>query len=205
LYFCTIERNANVNADGNGERNAVNGKHQMRKRQNVETKRTGKRATTTPAGFGPITTLDDAWTVARNVTMANFADAIAAANANHGVSHTGRNVCRFTGVRIQFAQNASFVKNAEPGFGLSDVGLLFVWCVQFPMASGAVFSPNRPGSMPLLTAVHIVNGARRSFNAGQHGNAVAPAVASVRYAVAPAVAPASPVNVADAKIARRRR
>lgn len=168
---------------GTFARRVLNG-DPMPKRQT--SKPNGKRSNgTSAAPFVPARDIAHVWDMARVVNASNFADALAIANTGHGVTHTGRNTCRFTGVRIQFAQNETFIQNDKPENRLSDLGLLFVWCVRFPMATGAVFAPNRPGSLPLMASVHIVNGARRSFNAGKHGNPIAPASPSTRYAVVP--------------------
>ena len=134
--------------------------------------------------------------MARGVTLDNIESALSVVNADHGVTHVNRRRCRFTERRIQTVQNETFALNAQPDRMLTDVQLCFVWCACFPMADGMVFAPNRPGTVPVLTAVKIVNGARRSYNAGDHGNPVAPSVPSVRFGSVPR-------NVADDQLAGR--
>lgn len=126
---------------------------------------------------------ESALSAARIVTPDTFADALKTANANHGVSHASRNVNRFTGTRIEYTQNDTFTRNVTAQ--LSDVQLLFVWCVCFPMATGRVFDANRATDDATMRAAivrgaSIVNGARASFNRNGHGWAV-PATPSVRY------------------------
>jgi hypothetical protein len=152
-------------------------------------KRNTVRTVTARIGNVVLNTLDDVITMARTVTVATFADAVARATANHGVTHAGRNVARFTGQRVVFTQNMTFVRNAE--WQLDDTQLLFVWRTLFPMASGALFAG------PIQPAAVMVNAIRSHYNRDGHGDPSGkPVVESIRYGSKPAfavVAPAPPV------------
>lgn len=125
----------------------------------------------------------DAIAIAKTVTPDTYGAALAAANAGHGVTHAGRSVNRFDSTRIQFTQNRLFTSNVTDQ--LNDVQLSFVWCVAFPAATGGCFDPNRATTddamrIAIVKSARIVNGARATFNAGNHGTP-APDVPSVRY------------------------
>lgn len=133
-----------------------------------------------------IVDVPSAMAFAKTVTPDTFANALAAINKTASVTHGGRNTNRFTGTRIEYTQNETFVRNVDAQ--LSDVQLAFVWCACFPMATGRVFEPNRAivgGNVDAIRAAiaesaRIVNGARNTFNAGKHG-CPAPSVPAVRY------------------------
>ena len=122
-----------------------------------------------------VRTFDDVVAFARTVTPTTFAADVARVNANHGVTHAARNVGRFTRGRIMDVQNETLRDNATRQ--LDDVQLLFMWRVEFPMASGAVFTsdPRR--------GVEIVRGVRAEYNRapGHHGAKFPVTTESVRY------------------------
>ena len=147
-----------------------------------------------------VTSFDDVITMARTVTVANFADVFARATINHGVVHAGRHVARFTGHRVMQTQNDTLARNAE--WQLDDVQLLFVWRVLFPASSGRVFT----GS--IADGISIVRGVRADYNRTGHGMPTGkPAAESVAYgakrfdfgpvtsAVPPVTVPPNPVIV----------
>lgn len=117
---------------------------------------------TVPAGPMPrtIKTLADAVNVAGRVTPANFAAMVERFNRDHGVTLAARNVGRLSGGRIMDVQNAFMADNG----GLNDLGILFVWRVDFPAAIGRVFVADGP------TGVGIVRGVRAEYNRNGHGS-----------------------------------
>lgn len=143
-------------------------------------KRNGRTAATAATVRGArignvvLASVADVVRMARDVTVANFANMIARSTANHGVLHAGRHVARFTGHRVMQTQNATLVDNAT--WQLDDVQLLFVWRTLFPMSSGKLFA----GSV--ADGVAIVRGVRADYNRGGHGDpAGKPATESVSY------------------------
>jgi hypothetical protein len=141
-----------------------------------------------------VTDMDTAFAFARTVTPDTFGASLRTVNHNHGVSHGTRNTNRWNGTRIEYTQNETFTRNAVEQ--LTDTQLLFVWCAAFPMATGRVFDANRATDdatmrAAIVNGVSIVAGARRSFNAGKHGNPGGPAVESVRYGGRPSFTPAA--------------
>lgn len=139
------------------------------------TPRTANRKPAAPKRPTAVRTFDDVVAFARTVTPATFAADIARVNANHGVSHAARNVGRFTRGRIMDVQNETLRDNVARQ--LDDVQLLFMWRVEFPAASGAVFTadPRR--------GVEIVRGVRAEYNRapGHHGAKFPVTAESVRY------------------------
>ena len=163
----------------------------MAKRTNGTTARTARTVTTVVS----LASLDDVIAMARTVTIGTFADCIARSTANHGVTHAGRNVARFTGQRVVYTQNATLANNEK--WQLDDCQLLFVWRTLFPMASGKLFA----GSV--ADGIGIVRGVRAHYNRDGHGMPTGkPTVESTMYgskrfdAVVPApIVPPNPVIV----------
>jgi hypothetical protein len=114
------------------------------------------------AGFTP-TDINGVWRMATAVTPANIDATVARLNAGFTVNGPGKHIGRFTGRRIVDFQNRSFVENADRK--LTDVQLLFVWRVEFPMATGAVFTSD------WKTGVRVVRGVRADVNRGGHAGA----------------------------------
>ena len=107
-----------------------------------------------------VRTIADAIAVARHVTPANVDAMVTRYNTNHGVSHAARNVGRLSGGRIMDVQNDFMADN----HGLNDLQIAFVFRVDFPAASGKIFTDAMP------VAVSIVRGIRADYNRTGHGS-----------------------------------
>lgn len=117
---------------------------------------------------------DELVAVARTVTPDTFTATLGRVNANHGVTLAGRNVGRFSGMRVTAFQNHTLRANAD--WKLDDVQLAFMWRAEYPMAVGRVFI----GSVS--DGVSIVRGVRSDYNRTGHGDpAGKPATASESY------------------------
>lgn len=140
----------------------------------VRKPRAGKLDKTVVAVVTRPASMADAITIAKTITPDTFGDVIRAANVGHGIAHGGRSVNRFDSTRIEFTQNRLYADNVTNQ--LTDVQLLAVWCMAFPMATGRVFDANRATddkSMrdAIITGTRIVRNVRGQFNNGKHANA----------------------------------
>lgn len=133
-----------------------------------------KRNGTKTVAVAVVDSLASLVALAKTVTAANFADTLASVNRDHGVIHGARNVARFNGWRVQYAQNTTLAQNAE--WQLDDVQLLFVWRALHPVAVGKLYA----GS--IADGIAIVRGVRADYNRTGHGMPTGkPATESVSY------------------------
>lgn len=115
-----------------------------------------------PVAIANVKTFADVLNVAATITPDNFGATLSAINATANVAHVARNVGRFTGGRVMDVQNAMMRDNRT----LDDLQILFVWCADYPMASGRLYGANRePGSVAAIVAgIGIVRGVRAEYN-----------------------------------------